>query len=291
MSLYYAGNQKDGQLLDCADTLIDDVHNTLGRYRNSDVRLGKATDQHPLLGGLRIGKEDVGDDGQYFHYLTKWMFALNRMSIARRDERYNRWAVELAETVHPRFLSSTPHDGQCLWWKLDVDLTAPLVGSQGNLDPFDGLVTYKILLARSTNKMVLQQPIHDLEKIVERKYATFSSADELDLGEALWLTTWAPNEPWSGKIANRCVAAIENLFRQGRFERGPRGRLLFREMGLIIGIQCAIDVANRPEWDQRVRRLHRFWEDKILERDADISPIMYANSLLPGVLKSSGAAD
>lgn len=54
-----------------ADTLINDVHNTLGRERDSDRRLGQASDGSPLLGGLRIGKPDPesqpNGDGQYFH--------------------------------------------------------------------------------------------------------------------------------------------------------------------------------------------------------------------------------
>ena len=65
-----------------ADALIDDVHH---RYRDVSKRLGVATDAHPLANGLRIGKEDASDDGQYFHYLTKCRLALNCMSIARND--------------------------------------------------------------------------------------------------------------------------------------------------------------------------------------------------------------
>ena len=65
--------------LDMADALITDVHETLGRHRHgAHSRLGRASDDSPLLGGLRIGKEAEEDeedgDGQYFHYLTKWMF-------------------------------------------------------------------------------------------------------------------------------------------------------------------------------------------------------------------------
>jgi hypothetical protein len=42
-------------------------------------------------------------DGQYYHYLTKLMHALNRVSQATRDSSYNIWAVELAKTAHARF--------------------------------------------------------------------------------------------------------------------------------------------------------------------------------------------
>ena len=57
----------------CARTLIQTVHDTLGRTRDASRRLSGATDHEPLAGGLRIGKdEDQGpdQDGQYHHYLT-----------------------------------------------------------------------------------------------------------------------------------------------------------------------------------------------------------------------------
>ena len=53
-----------------AELLVHEVHNTLGRSRDGSTRLGKATDEHPTLGGMRIGKPDPegtsDGDGQYF---------------------------------------------------------------------------------------------------------------------------------------------------------------------------------------------------------------------------------
>jgi len=40
--------------LDQADSLINDVHNTLGKDREGKKRLGNSTDKDPLLGGLRF---------------------------------------------------------------------------------------------------------------------------------------------------------------------------------------------------------------------------------------------
>jgi hypothetical protein len=38
-------------------------------------------------------------------------------------------------------------------------------------------------------------------------------------------------------------------------------------------------------WRSRVRQLHAHWSgDKLYARDADITPVMYASSLLPGAL-------
>lgn len=41
-----------------AGRLVQEVHDVLGRQRNGSARLGPATDEAPLLGGLRIGKAD-----------------------------------------------------------------------------------------------------------------------------------------------------------------------------------------------------------------------------------------
>lgn len=55
--------------------MVKDVHDVLGKSREGTARLGAATDEHPTLGGMRIGKSDPegtsDGDGQYFHYLTK----------------------------------------------------------------------------------------------------------------------------------------------------------------------------------------------------------------------------
>ena len=51
-------------------SLIHTVHDTLGRTRDLSTLLPNATATHPLLGGLRIGKESatgLDANGQYFH--------------------------------------------------------------------------------------------------------------------------------------------------------------------------------------------------------------------------------
>ena len=45
-----------------AEEVVADVYRVLGRPR-----------------GIRIG-EEPDRDGQYFHYLTKWIYALNQLS-------------------------------------------------------------------------------------------------------------------------------------------------------------------------------------------------------------------
>jgi hypothetical protein len=267
--------------LDQADALIKDVHNTLARYRGRRQRLGNATVDHPLMGGIRIGKDNELEDGQYFHYLTKWMFALYKMSNARRELRYNRWAVELAQAVHRRFVVGK---GQSLrmYWKLSADLSYPITTSEGNLDAIDGLVIYRLLQEQSADAMVLQQEVHEMKRMVNRKMQSFQVSDELDCGQGLWLSSWFPEEKWSIILAERCMQSAHEMFQDRRFEHlGVHDRLMFREMGLTLGIANTVDFHAHPKWKQRVDNLHNFWSNHIFDRDADISPIMYATSILP----------
>src|SRR6516162_744120 len=100
----------------CATALIDQVHRVLGRFRRDAGRNGwiSGLDEdggrsHPTSGGLRIGKplkergaDEVIDDqlewdrdGQYFHYLTKWLHALCQAAFVMRSNEYARWAGDL----------------------------------------------------------------------------------------------------------------------------------------------------------------------------------------------------
>ncbi|KAH7623742.1 hypothetical protein NADE_008560 [Nannochloris sp. 'desiccata'] len=213
--------------LDQADALIKNVHNILGRQRGGSSlgvgasshqpRLLGASDDHPTKGGLRIGKvhpeEHPDGDGQYYHYITRWAFALNRMSLARNDAKYNNWAVELLKAVHPHFVYRTSGGGvPKMYWKISIDMKRPMVPSEGNLDPFDGLITVRLLQNTAAafrgrkNKEggvggeggrveekedVLVKEEEDFLSMVEIKYRRYHSSDPLDLGEALWLTHWA----------------------------------------------------------------------------------------------------
>ena len=85
------------QYNDLAERLIDNVHETLGRFASDDPRNGwisgldeEEGSEHPTAGGLRIGKPQLerkkteprdsekewDKDGQYYHYHTRWIQAL-----------------------------------------------------------------------------------------------------------------------------------------------------------------------------------------------------------------------
>src|SRR2546423_775864 len=128
----------DDRYLALAKSLVRTVHDIQGRTRDGKSRLPGATDENPLGGGLRIGKEDAAGsdgDGQYHHYLTLWMFALNRVSIAAKDPSYNDQAISLAKAIHPRFFVGRSSSHPRMVWKISMDMSRPLVTSEGNLDP------------------------------------------------------------------------------------------------------------------------------------------------------------
>src|SRR5215469_127437 len=138
----------DPYFLSLSQTLVSAVHDTLGRTRDGRPRLPNATDSAPLAGGLRIGKEEESGpdgDGQYHHYLTLWMFALNRLSLVSNQKEYNDLAIQLAKAIHPSFVYNRDSPRPRMYWKMDMDLLRPLVRSEGHLDPIDGLVVFRLL--------------------------------------------------------------------------------------------------------------------------------------------------
>ena len=76
------------------------------------------------------------------------MHALDRVTRVTADFTYNRWAIELAKTVHMKIVHAPPSGGRKrIYWKMSIDLSYPLVTSMGLHDPLDGLVTYTQLQA------------------------------------------------------------------------------------------------------------------------------------------------
>jgi hypothetical protein len=157
--------------------LVDSVHHILGTYNHHGKSgewisgLSEAEGQrYPTIGGLRIGKKrherrlkepydsqaEWDRDGQYFHYLTKWMVALDQVARysfnpeeKEKARKYNVWARELGVTAVRGFVHPSHNS---MYWKMSVDLSRPLVLSQGGGDPVDGYVTLERLL--STNRKI-----------------------------------------------------------------------------------------------------------------------------------------
>src|SRR5437764_1168346 len=71
--------------------------------------------------GYRIGQAPERD-GQYFHYLAMWLFALGRLGVHRAE--YRAKGVRIARDVHPAFVIP----GVGVIWKMQEDLSAPYPG-------------------------------------------------------------------------------------------------------------------------------------------------------------------
>ncbi|KAI0071742.1 hypothetical protein K474DRAFT_1606392 [Panus rudis PR-1116 ss-1] len=288
--------------LHCAARLIETVHTVLGRTRAQDKQLPGASPDHPLAGGLRIGKDDESGpdgDGQYHHYLTLWMFALNRMSVAKGEARYNELAIELAKAIHPAFVVNRDAPRPRMRWKMSMDLSQPLVSSEGNLDPIDGYVVFSLLQKTAGDGTILQEEINDYKRIVDTKWRIMESDDPLDLGMTLWTVHWlAAEEPWAFAVMHRAEGDLRELaFVNRYFEYPLERRLAFREFGTCLGIQCAssvIDVVENEDLIKLAFKITEQWEKpgigssgkmgRSMERQGlkPITKVMYAAALVPG---------
>lgn len=309
-----AGNPvNDDRYLLIAGRLIEAVHDVLGRTRDGLSRLPGATDDNPLGGGLRIGKTDEHGsdcDGQYHHYLTIWMFALNRMSKASGDNTYNRMAVELARAIHPKFFVDRSGPKPRMVWKMSMDLSAPLVSSEGNLDPIDGFVVFRLLQAASMEAgdgEVLTEEINDYKRVMERKGKHFVSSDTLDLGMTLWTTHWfSESEQWALSLTERCFeqlcqflsglfvacshsnlffsdfAFADNLFEIDQYlQRNIKFRLAFREFGTCMGAQCQSEHMTEKEGSVDLKN----WADSIITAWDPYMDLTISQELTPDDLK------
>lgn len=301
------GGAESRQLyLELARRLADAVHSVLGRTRDGSARLPGATDEEPLKGGLRIGKlDDDGPDadGQYHHYLTLWMFALNRLALAAGEARWNRLAVQLAKAVHPHFV--TEKGGrETMIWKTSTDIRETLVHSKGNLDDVDGLVIFQLLqdtaeLFDRENPTAagngaekapsLNAEIKQYWRIMASHPKT-PSGDPLDLGMSLWTCHLDRGAAWSRAMAADGLAAARDRFLPAAqspitASRRQPYRLAFREFGACLGIKCYEDDPARP-LHAGAQTVLDAWEGKVLEcADEDLRPInlaMYAAALVPG---------
>ena len=252
--------------------LVGQVHALLGRHREDDPRTGWISGlaeeegrRHPTAGGLRIGKElnerqedepfdealEWERDGQYFHYLTKWMHALDRVGSVTGDPRYPEWGAELAKTAHARFVY-VPKTGSLkrLYWKMSIDLTRPLVPSMGQHDPLDGLVTFSQLQGslrrsgESAQTSALGAGIEDLADICSRQ--DLVTADALGIGGLLFDACRMAQLRLRGdfdrpglleQTLEAALTGLESFVVRSPLRLPPTYRLAFRELGLVIGLQ------------------------------------------------------
>ena len=272
-----------------ARALVGRVHDVLGAYPEDGRRqrwLGGVDDaahrRSPTAAGLRIGKRlpergpdepfderaEWDRDGQYFHYLTRWMHALERMAEATGESEYHRWAFDLSEAAFGAFVQRD-RDGRPMrmFWKMSIDLSRPLVSSMGQHDPVDGWVTARQLAASAfadeDQKTRLLAQARDYSALARRM--EWASADPLGIGGMLcdawflWRSERGADPESVASLLEPAVDGIRHFSRQRLLEIDPARRLGFRELGLAIGLHAAerlADDAGRfPGPDDARRRL------------------------------------
>lgn len=267
------GNER---FLEDTVNLIYEVHHVLGRKRQDNIERRwisglneKEGEDHPTIGGLRIGKEmnermpgepyneitEWDRDGQYYHYLTKWMHALNNATKTTGESKYVEWSYELAKKAHNAFTYSPyPGNGKRMYWKMSIDLTRPLVPSMGQHDPLDGFVTYTEIQT-SLNKAKLDKDldyeIHDMKDICMTM--SLSTPDPLGIGGLLFdATRIAQLITMGGLIRSELlevvlkssIVGLKIYSAQNPTNYPADQRLAFRELGLSIGLKGLYIIKN-----------------------------------------------
>jgi hypothetical protein len=305
----------DAEHRDIALRLVDQVHRTLGQHRPEDPRAGWLSGLpdvgaavHPTIGGLRIGKplpelyddeppnqpSDWDRDGQYFHYLTKWMHALDQVARATADPQFNRWARELADVSVRAFVYRIGARRR-MYWKMSIDLSRPLVTTMGHHDPLDGLVTCLELQASASTLGAsgpdLGPAIATLASMIEPTRlvtldplglgALFSDAARIEQLAHFGVST---RYDLHGAIATAAHAGLRAYLDTRELDGPPGSRLPFRELGLAIGLATR---AFNPSLRATRAAIEELWLDHLIRESSawaehqDINDVMLATSLVP----------
>jgi hypothetical protein len=246
----------DEAWLDSAEGLVAEVERVLGRPRG--FRIGEAPDR----------------DGQYFHYLAMWMFALARLGEHRGG--YRERGIALVREVHDAFVLP----GRGVIWKMREDLSGPYPGyGLGALDAFDGYVSYRLL-----GEAELAREIGEMKALIEAQHARLDVDQDLGLGMMLWLAHFFPQEGWARLQRAQALRNLDRLWTDppGFFARAsyaPNVRIAFANYGVSLGLQAA------AVWPERVERLNAYFEawrsGDEYDREA-ITRVMACTSHLPG---------
>jgi hypothetical protein len=223
--------------------------------------------------GLRIGEAE-DRDGQYFHYLAMWLYALGR--LGRLLPEYQEKAVNLARLIHPRFVQP----GMGVFWKMREDLSSPYPGfGFGALDAFHGYVVYRTLAPRE-----LAAEISEMKELVERDYQRLEIQQDLGLGMMLWFTHFFPGEPWAILQRQRCLAMLDKMWIDPpgyfcRYPNLPQVKFAFTNYGVSLGLQAVGEDPDRVDKLNAFFRTYRSGDEYDLEA---ITHVMACTSYFPG---------
>jgi hypothetical protein len=242
--------------LDQAEELVGNVERVLGRRHG--IRIGEAPDR----------------DGQYFHYLAMWLFALAQLGDLKPEYRVR--GIALARDIHAAFVIP----GRGVIWKMEEDLRMPYPGyGLGSMDAYDGYVSYRAL-----DEEALAPEIAEMRALIESSWRTLTIEQDLGLGMILWLAHFFPHEPWANTQRKRALRTLDAMWVDppGYFCRAPelRGtKFAFTNYGVSLGLQAA------NAWPERIEYLNTFFEKwrsgDEYDREA-ITWVMACTSHFPG---------
>jgi hypothetical protein len=336
---------RDEGYLRHATQLIDQVHRVLGRYRDDDTRRGwisgldeEAGRRHPTAGGLRIGKplkerqadEPIDErlewdrDGQYFHYLTKWMHALCQAAFVTGDVAYARWAVELGEAAFRGFAArSRSSEIVGVYWKMSTDLSRPLVPAMGAHDALDSFVTFR--QAQHAQQRLGEAGATGLSAAIDSlsqlcRHRDWTTEDPLGLGGLLFDACRLCRLPGEERdlleeLTDGCRNGLMAFLASPQLNRPASHRLAFRELGLAIGLRalpiiadCVTEDRNRSASRPALRRAvelllpyesfserivgfwmpHAQYQGASWQAHRNINDVMLATALTPDTFLSIG---
>jgi hypothetical protein len=321
----------DASLRALALQLVDQVHHELGRHRPDDRRNGwisalhgAEAEAHPTRGGLRIGKPlaergarepydpdlEWDRDGQYFHYLTKWMHALDQAARWTGVATFNVWGRELAYVAHRAFTYG-PLEDRRMAWKMSIDLSRPLVSSMGHHDPLDGFVTCRELEAtaiamQAKGARSLAAATSDFARMLDLE--GLATSDPLGLGgllvDACRLVQVQTSPELISSLLGAAVTGLRSFVAQPDLRAPAHRRLAFRELGLAIGLagleilendafarrldaSAQASLAELEQYVPLATEIEAFWalpyhrQVPTWVEHADINDVMLATSLEP----------
>jgi hypothetical protein len=189
------------------------------------------------------------------------MRALDSLARQTRDGRYNRWARELAAVAFAAFTIQAPDGKKRLVWKMSIDLSRPLVTSQGKHDALEGLITCGQLQATAEHLGLfgdggpsLREERAGFEEMTKSD-AAWSTSDPLGLGELLsdaWRVRQLETEgrgfehPLLTRLLSSALEGMAQFASSNGLGRPALARLPFRELGLAIGLHTLQRLAEEP---------------------------------------------
>lgn len=310
---------------DWALKLIGLVHEHLGKHHPQDEREGWISGLiaekgkfHPTVGGLRIGKKlperqkdesynsqlEWERDGQYFHYLTRWITALLQAKAETGESKYATWAAELMLAAG-KFIYQVGA-APSMYWKMDTELSRPLVASTGAHDPLEGLICVKSIQA------TLPENMKDLDDLgnqfqVMCEHKEWATSDSLGIGGLLINTSRSAllaTEPVSlpvsvkpEKLLDESITSFRMFSETYNKNESAKRRLAFRECGLSLGLHVVLGMKSNlkaPDllldklggYQPLAREIESFWLDPENQKSPtwnghlDINAVSLASSLI-----------